>query len=122
VMSLLIFSLVIMSALDRWPVAAQAAPRPALAATPRLIVVVQTAAPEPTPIPAPTATAVPAPEPIVVVQYVEVPVVVPATVAPPVVPTVSHTRIEGWVEMERPPVFEGQPARRPGDMPEAAAP
>lgn len=96
---------------------------PVLAATPRIVMVVQTAQPLPTP----TATAAPEPtqapvvEPQIIVQYVEV--VAPATVAPPTpFPTVSHTKIHGWVEMPRPPVFEAEPVRRPGDMPEAVAP
>lgn len=70
---------------------AQAAPRdgPVLAATPRIVMVVQTAQPQPTLVPAPTATALP---PQIVVQYVEVPVYLPATVDLPPPPPIAQYR------------------------------
>lgn len=95
-------------------------------ATPRLLPAMPTQAPPPTAVPVPTEVpAAPTPEPQIVIQYVEVPAVVemPPTVALPTpFPTVSHVKIHGWVEMERPKVFEARPVRRPGDAPEAVRP
>lgn len=66
---------------------AQAAPRDGPVLAPRIVMVMQTAQPAPTLVPAPTATALPAQ---IVVQYVEVPVYLPATVDLPPPPIVQY--------------------------------
>ena len=87
---LTVVGLLLISAYDHREARTVEARGPALDATPRLpIVIVQTATP------APTATALPTPEPQIVVQYVEVPVYLPATVdSPPPAPVVQQQPVE----------------------------
>lgn len=84
-MMALVVGLVMISAYDHRATRTAEASGPVLAPTPRIVMVFPTAAPLPTKAPAPIAT----PEPVYIIQYVEVPVYLPATVdSPP--PPIMH--------------------------------
>lgn len=105
-MMMIVVSLILISAYDHRATRAVEAAGPALAPTPRIVMVMQTAAT------APTAAPLPTPEPQIVIQYVEVPVYLPATTdMPPPAPVVRQQPVEvpaGAVQ-----VWTAPPGERP---------